>query len=42
MLGPGIGELLARLVTGDLEPEDHAVLEDLSPYREFVGQEKLK
>jgi sarcosine oxidase subunit beta len=42
MLGPGIGELLARLVTGDLQPEDHAVLEDLSPYREFVGQEKLK
>jgi sarcosine oxidase, subunit beta len=42
MLGPGVGELLARTVTGDLEPEDHAVLEDLSPYREFVGQEKLK
>jgi sarcosine oxidase subunit beta len=42
MLGPGIGELLARMVTGNLEPEDHAVLEDLSPYREFVGQEKLK
>lgn len=42
MLGPGIGELLARMVTDNLEPGDHAVLEDLSPYREFVGQEKLK
>jgi sarcosine oxidase subunit beta len=42
MLGPGLGELLARMVTGDLEPEDHMVLEDLSPYREFEGQEKLK
>jgi sarcosine oxidase subunit beta len=42
MLGPGLGELLARLVTDDLEPEDQMVLADLSPYREFVGQEKLK
>jgi sarcosine oxidase subunit beta len=42
MLGPGLGELLARMVTGDLEPEDHMVLEDLSPYREFERQEKLK
>lgn len=42
MLGPGLGELLARMVQDDLEPEDHMVLEDLSPYREFAGQEKLK
>jgi sarcosine oxidase subunit beta len=42
MLGLGLGELLARLVTDSLEPEDHEVLEHLSPYREFAGQEKLK
>jgi len=42
MLGPGVGELLARMVTNSLEPEDGEVLEDLSPYREFAGQEKLK
>lgn len=42
MLGPGLGELLARMVQGRLEEEDHLVLEYLSPYREFAGQEKLK
>ena len=41
MLGPGLGELLARLVQHDLEAEDHEVLERLSPYREFGEQEKL-
>lgn len=42
MLGPGLGELLARLVIDDLEPEDHEVLAHLSPYREFADQEQLK
>jgi sarcosine oxidase subunit beta len=42
MLGPGLGELLARLVQHDLVPEDHEVLERLSPYREFEEQEKLQ
>jgi sarcosine oxidase subunit beta len=42
MLGPGLGELLARLVRNDLEPEDQEVLEHLSPYREFADAEKLK
>jgi sarcosine oxidase subunit beta len=42
LLGPGPGELLARLVQHDLVPEDHEVLERLSPYREFEEQEKLK
>jgi hypothetical protein len=42
MLGPGLGELLARLVTDSLEPEDGEVLAQLSPYRDFVGQEMLK
>ena len=42
MLGPGLGELLVRMVAGDLLPEDQEVLEILSPYRAFKGQEKLK
>lgn len=42
MLGPGVGELLARVVTGELEAEDKEVMESLSPYRKFAGQEKLK
>ena len=42
MLGPGLGELLARLVTDNLEPEDGEGLALLSPYRDFVGQELLK
>jgi sarcosine oxidase subunit beta len=42
MLGPGLGELLARMVIDDLEAEDRMVLKALSPHREFVGQEKLK
>jgi sarcosine oxidase subunit beta len=42
MLGPGMGALLARLVQDDLMPEDEEVLKELSPYREFGGEEKLK
>ena len=42
MLGPGRGEMLARLVQHDLEAEDHEVLEHLSPYREFGDREKLQ
>jgi sarcosine oxidase subunit beta len=42
MLGPGLGELLARMVRHDLEPEDQQVLEHLSPGRTFAEQEKLK
>ncbi len=42
MLGPGLGELLARMVAGTPLPEDAVTLPYLSPYREFKGQEKLK
>jgi len=42
MLGPSLGELLARLVVEDLEPEDHKVLAHLSPHRQFGEEEKLK
>jgi sarcosine oxidase subunit beta len=42
MLGPGVGELLARMVMDDLSESDAEILSLLSPYREFAGQEKLK
>ncbi len=42
MLGPGLGELLTRMVLGRTTPEDDETLAILSPYREFKGMEKLK
>ncbi|MEN4013300.1 MAG: FAD-binding oxidoreductase [Bellilinea sp.] len=42
MLGPGLGELLARLITKQLQPEDSLTLDILSPQRKFAGQEMLK
>jgi len=42
MLGPGVGSLLSRMVQEELMPEDEETLEELSPYREFGGEEKLK
>jgi sarcosine oxidase subunit beta len=42
MLGPGLGELLARMVKNNLAESDHEILGILSPYRQFAGQEKLK
>jgi sarcosine oxidase subunit beta len=42
MMGPGLGEMLANLVQGELSARDREMLELLSPYREFKGMEKLK
>lgn len=42
MLGPGLGELLTRMVIQSPLPQDDEILSILSPYREFAGQEKLK
>jgi sarcosine oxidase subunit beta len=42
MLGPGVGELVARMVTERLTESDREVLDDLRPDREFVGEEALK
>jgi sarcosine oxidase, subunit beta len=42
MLGPGVGELLARIVQKQETASDREILEIVSPYREFAGQEKLK
>lgn len=42
MLGPALGELLARLITGTTRGEDQMVLESLSPNRSFQAQEVLR
>jgi sarcosine oxidase subunit beta len=42
MLGPGVGELLARMVRKTVTKQDEEVLTYISPYREFKGLEKLQ
>jgi sarcosine oxidase subunit beta len=42
MIGPGLGEMLAHLIKGNLSSKDREILDYLSPYREFKGMEKLK
>ena len=42
MLGPGVGNLVARMVTGSLQPGDDDTLRELSPERVFAGSEALK
>lgn len=42
MLGPGIGEVMARCVTGRQTEEDMVVLEELRPDRRFASEETLK
>ncbi len=42
MLGPGLGELLDRVVRGDLTEDDRTILDELSPNRAFAGQAALK
>ena len=42
MLGPGVGVLLTHMVQDNLTTLDEEILEALSSYREFGGEEKLK
>jgi len=42
MLGPGMADTLARLVTGTTTRDDRTVLDEFSLYREFGGEEGLK
>jgi sarcosine oxidase subunit beta len=42
MLGPGLGELLTRMVLRNPESQDQKILDALSPYRDFSGHELLK
>ena len=42
MLGPGVGEMLVRIVRDTLTPQDAEILSYVSPYREFAGRERLQ
>ena len=42
MLGPGLGELLARIVTCELTQDDIDVLKHFNLYRDFSGIEQFK
>ncbi len=42
MLGPGVGDLVARMVRHETTPEDEDTLAAWSPQRAFVGQEALR
>jgi len=42
MLGPGLGELISRMILKNTNKEDKEILDALSPYRDFSGHELLK
>ena len=42
MLGPGLGELLTRIVMESLNEDDHHILKSFDPYREFGKVEAFK
>ncbi|MEA2104554.1 MAG: FAD-dependent oxidoreductase [Candidatus Cloacimonadota bacterium] len=42
MLGPGVGKLLARQISGKMRENDQENLESLSLYRDFGKEEKFK
>ena len=42
MLGPGVGEVVARLISGKPTEEDAIILHGFSPYRSFGKEEALK
>lgn len=42
MLGPGLGELLNRIVENNLNDNDIKILKSFDPYRSFTGMEAFK
>ena len=42
MLGPGVGELIYRLIVDKLTPKDKEILEELNYYRNYYKEEELK
>lgn len=42
MLGPGVGEVVARLISNKSTEEDSIILQGFSPYRTFGAEEALK
>jgi sarcosine oxidase subunit beta len=42
MLGPGVGELLNRIIDKSFTDDDDLILKSFDPYREFTGSEAFK
>jgi len=42
MLGPGVGQVVARMITGKTTEQDKIILQGFDPYRKFGGGEALK
>jgi sarcosine oxidase subunit beta len=42
MLGPGLGELIGRMITDKLDSKDHQILEELAYSRDYYKMEDLK
>jgi sarcosine oxidase subunit beta len=42
MLGPGVGQVAARVITARTTEQDKIILQGFDPYRKFGGQETLK
>ena len=42
MLGPGLAEMVTRMVLGEMTSEDKKIADQFSPYRKFASEEKLK
>ncbi|MCF7858774.1 MAG: FAD-binding oxidoreductase [Candidatus Cloacimonetes bacterium] len=42
MLGPGLGELISRIVTDELTEDDERMLKSFDPYRDFSSMEQFK
>jgi len=42
MLGPGLAEMVTRIILGEMTSEDKKIADQFSPYRKFASEEKLK
>ncbi|NQV18870.1 MAG: FAD-binding oxidoreductase [Armatimonadetes bacterium] len=42
MLGPGLGELIARIIIDEKASDDDKILKSFDPYRDFSGMEAFK
>jgi len=41
-LGPGLAEMVTRMVLGEMTSDDKKIADQFSPYRKFASEEKLK
>jgi sarcosine oxidase subunit beta len=42
MLGPGMAEMIYRVITEDYNEDDQEILEHFDPYRDLEGEEVFK